>query len=135
MSKKHKSPPLSAPDRGREGKGRKQREILLCRKRLRQWIGLSGRRRDAKSLKWTTAWRQEERVKPSSHDTECHVRAQGSDAGMLRRSRTVRGSQSPGKSQGGAGHRRCTLKPVGNSARPSGPCHCFVLLELFFCRL
>ena len=35
MSKKHKYQPPSAPDRGREEKGRKQREMLLCRKGLR----------------------------------------------------------------------------------------------------
>ena len=35
MSKEHKYQPLSAPDRGREETGRKQREILLCKKGLR----------------------------------------------------------------------------------------------------
>lgn len=70
MSKKHKSPPLSAPDRGRE-EGEETREILLRGSDSRQWIGLSGRRGGMPKPEVDHSLEtREERVKASSHDTE-----------------------------------------------------------------
>ena len=101
----------------------------------RQWIGLSGRRWDAKSLKWTTARRQGERVKLSSHDIKCHVSAQG-----FRCWDAQKEQDSEGKSKSWEKPERCRTQMVhaeacGKFYQTLRPMLHFVLLELFFCHL